>query len=336
MIKWAVLLFALTFAAASCVIIVQPNEPTPVPVPKPLSCINENEAPTAHVYFVMRLERSTVNLAHSYTSIMTRTVGALAAASILPTIGVLVRNDERPVEKNGLLAAWGCNLDDPERLPPEQVIEHYAQIALPPAPIGCAADPLVGLGKALTDATTDYPPELNGVSARSVFGQKPDLVLVVHFDERARRTSLEDAACANAHALGVESGDSAPWLQYADGAMPSEKIVHWFFTTDEGVDRETFIAHCKQFEGFPTSVLDIIEPSPNLMWRPLAQEIASSGQHVTTFPLCAAFSDKEMNRFFFAEIPKIANIAGTGVDIDVLGSVLGGMMPTENASPPEG
>jgi hypothetical protein len=256
---------------------------------------------------------------------MMRTAGALTAAGILPTIGVMVRADERPVKKHGLLAAWGCNLDDPEQLKPEMVIEHYAQTSLDPGPIGCATDPLIGMGRSLTDLTTDYPPNLPGSSGRSVFGNKPDIVLVVHFDERARRSGIDDAACADAHSMGVESDGLAPWLAYADGPMESEKVIHWFFTTEEGIDREHFIAGCKQYEGFPTSTLDIMEPSPNLFYGPLASEVRSGGQHVTTFPLCAALSDHELEPFFFSEIPKIASIAGTAADLDALAMILGGM-----------
>ena len=52
--------------AASCVIIIEPgSNNTPVPIP-PLSCSIEAitaEAPIVHIYFAMRIERSTINLA---------------------------------------------------------------------------------------------------------------------------------------------------------------------------------------------------------------------------------------------------------------------------------
>lgn len=322
----------------SCVIIVNTPPPVPVPVGSELTCTNELDAPVAHLYFVSRIERSTVNLKEIYASIMTRTASALTAAGILPTTAVLIRSDERPVEKNGLLAAWGCNLDDPKKLLPEDVIRHFAQTPLDAGPIGCATDPLVSVGRNLTDLNTDYPPELPGRSGRSIFNLKPDIVLVVHFDERARRSALSDSVCSSAHTLATETDDElAPWLSYADGAMPADKIVHWFFTTDEGVERDVFISNCKQYEGFPTSVLDIIEPSANLMWQPLRGELSDGGQHVVDMPLCAAMTDHEMTPFFFSEIPRIAQIAGTTVDLEVLNAILGGMIPSEeNVTPGPG
>lgn len=329
-------LFGL-LSSASCVIIVNTPPPSPPPVGRELTCVNELDAPVAHIYFVSRIERSTVNLKDLYASIMTQTASALTAAGILPTTAVLIRSDERPVEKNGLLAAWGCNLDDPQELSPADVIHHYAQTTVEPGPIGCATDPLVSIGKNLTDLNTDYPPDLPGRSGRSIFNLKPDIVLVVHFDERARRSALSDSVCNSAHELSAKTDDDlAPWLHYADGSMPAEKIVHWFFTTDEGVERDVFIADCKQYEGFPTSVLDIIEPSANLMWRPLAAELADADQNVVSLPLCAAMTDHEMTPFFFSEIPRMAEIAGTSVDLEVLNAILSGMGPSEVETPGPG
>lgn len=324
------LLLGLAAAVGSCVIIVQPPKPVPVPVPVALTCTNEQGAPTAHLIFEMRLERSTANLKANYVNIMMKTVGALTAAGILPTIAVLVRADERPVEKHGLLAAWGCQLDDPQKLTPEMVIEHYVVEDLPPSPIGCVEDPLIDIGKSMTDLTTDYPSSLPGRSGLSVFGSAPDLVLVVHFDQSARRTAYTDAACAGAHAMGETDDDENPtWLHYADRPVESGKVVHWFFTTDEAVDREHFVHGCKSYEGFPTSTLDVLEPSPNVVYGPLSDDLGDGGQTAVLFPLCAALTDKELNPFFFAEIPRIAAIAGTAPDLDALGAILGGMTPME-------
>src|SRR5688572_10441474 len=136
-------LFAISALTGSCVIIVNPSGPGPGGgIGGALTCAT-NDAPTAHVYFAMRLDRSTVNLKEDYAAIMLNTAMSLPAAGLLPTHAVLIREDERPVENNGLLAAWGCELDDPEQLPPEMVIDHYVRKSLPDAPIGCATDPLV-------------------------------------------------------------------------------------------------------------------------------------------------------------------------------------------------
>jgi hypothetical protein len=323
-------LFATTFGAgASCVIIIEPSTPVPTPPGNlPLTCTTTTEAPTAHIFFSMRLERSTVNVKESYATMMETTAIGLTAAGILPTHAVLIRADERPVQNGGLLAAWGCNLDTPESLPLEDVIEHYATEPVPATPIGCVTDPLVEAGRTLTDLTTSYPQQLPGTSGQAVFGRAPTVALVIHFDERARRSALSDSACTKAHDLAAGDGDRAAWMHYSDGGPLADHVIHWFFATEEGVDRETFVTACRQYEGFPTQALDVIEPSPNAVYEPLADELEKTSGRVSTLPWCAAISEPDFLEFVLKEMNEIADLAGTEFDPDLFGMLLSGDLPS--------
>ncbi|MCK6548210.1 hypothetical protein L6R52_20340 [Myxococcota bacterium] len=315
-----------TSALAACTIIVQPGgpSPTPVPLPVPLTCVESGSQASAHVLFDVRVERTTVNLAQRYQALMEQTVMALATARIMTTLAAIVRLDERPIEP-AVLAAWGCSLDDPRTLTPEQVLSYWATApSPPPSPIGCALDPLVGVGEDLGAVVTQYPPELPGTSGRRVFGSAPDLVLVVHIDGEPRRAGFDDAACSKTRAVLGADG-AARWLGYADGAPPMDRVVHWFITSDELVDRETFVERCRAYEGFPSDVLDLVDPSPKALYGPLAGALDRAGAgRVAALPLCALFTDGSLAVFLKQEIEALAELAGTSIDETAFASVLGG------------
>jgi hypothetical protein len=316
-------------AAVGCTIIVQPNQNTPVPVPTPLVCADVEGQPNAHILFNVRVERTTVNVRGRYEQFMVATAGALGAAGILTTEAALVRLDERPVEPQ-VLAAWGCNLDSPKELPPERVLEYYAvKSTTADSPIGCAVDPLLNVGERLTEVVTQYPAELGGRSGLRVFSRRPDLVLVIHVDDRPRRVGFDEPACSGARAL-LGDGGLATWLKYSGEDAPMERVVHWFVTTDELVDRATFVERCKQYEGFPAEMLDAIDPSTKALFDPLAEALGDAGAgRVAKLPLCAMLVDTERAKFLRSEIYEIADLVGTKVDEKMLSSVLSGALPEE-------
>src|SRR5687768_13219681 len=191
----------LFMGAASCVFIIEPGGNNPTPTPVPLTCNPETltkDVPIIHVYFATRIERGTYNLADKLGTVMTEVALGLAALDANVTTGVIVRQDERAVSPT-ILAAYGCTLDNPFNLLPQDVIRHYALHSDPDdVDLGCAIDPLVTLGEHLTDAVTQYPPELGGTNGVSVFGSAPDLVLIVHFDSLGRKTGFDEPGCDDA------------------------------------------------------------------------------------------------------------------------------------------
>lgn len=326
----------LLVGTASCVIIVEPGGNTPVPIPTPLTCNPASEAPRVHLFFATRIERSTVNLADRYSEMMQDVALGLAAIGADVTTGVLVRQDERWVSRP-ILAAWGCTLDSPEQLRPSDVIRHYA-IEAPPEDgnLGCAVDPLVRLGASLTDAVTQYPPGLNGTNGRRVFGLAPDLVLVVHIDSVGRKTGYDEPGCQDAaDAFAADEDGIAPWLAY-QSSMPHDRIVHWFFTTQELVTRETFVAACKSVEGFPSSVLDTLEESRKALYGPLGQTVSGRGASVGVLPLCNMLVQIEERKFLNGQLAHIANLLGLSFDEERLKTIFEGGLEELLNPPPAG
>jgi hypothetical protein len=312
---------------AGCVIIVQeppPMNTTPVPA---LTCIDAAtmNAPTAHLIFDVRIERTTANLEADYASWLQTTAFALGTAHILTTEGALVRLDERPVpEKVRLLAAWGCNLDDPSQLQPEAVLHHYALNAdLDPSPLGCATDPLTWIGANLP-VVTDYPPDLPGTSGRKAFAEAPSVAIIVHIDNRPRRTAFTDPACDGAkHFFDKTDQGMSGWLAYPSGGISADHVVHWFINTEEMIDRDTFVASCEKNDGFPTSVLDELDPSPNALYGPLMSGIDSAGAgKVSGISMCAMLTSGGMSKFIHDRVHDVADIVGTSVNEATLKEVL--------------
>ena len=319
---------AALLLASGCTIIINGDPPPPPPpgVGVPALCSAELAAqPDVDVIFDMRIERSVVALEGAYAEWMKKTFLGLLAAGINPSRAVLFRLDERPVPKEPL-AAWGCDLGGFD-LDPSGVIEHYATKVPPDGKaVGCAVDPLLAASADLGGLVTSYPPEIPGESGRRVFGPAPDAVLVVHLDSLARRAGYDDAACRTADALATQAPDgSAPWLHYSSGSVPADRVFHWFITTDEDVSRETFVERCRRVEGFPTGVLDLLEPSVARLYDPLGDAIASgSGGRVARISLCEMLSAKAERRFLESNLGGIAATLGVNVNPELLDKVLSG------------
>lgn len=324
-------------ALAGCVIIVEPDDGVvPVPVPVPLVCDPTSEAPVAHVYFSMRIERSTVNLEPYLTRFMQRVVLGLAGAGIQAGQVVLVRADERP-GGNPLLAAWGCRLDNPEVLRPEDVLRFYAvQESLDDdAEPGCATDPVAYLGGALGEVVTQYPRALDGTSGLSVFGSAPDLVLVVHIDPLERRAGFDAPACASAQRLVERDADGrAAWLAYAGDDPAADRVVHWTITTPERVSRATFIDDCRAQEGFPSEVLDLIEPSAEALYGPLLATAEQRGFGVRSLGFCEMLADDR--DFLIDGSLELGRRVGLSVDEQQVIDVLDNGLPVPGSDDEDG
>lgn len=324
----------LAAAASGCVFIIGPDGPAPVPVPTPLACTPENTSPTAHVYFSVRIERSTVNMVSEYTQLMTRVVTGLAGAGIQTTQALLVRADERPGGAP-LLAAWGCRLDSPDTLRPEDVLMWYAtQETLDDGPLSCATDPLVRLGSAPDEVVTQYPPGLVGTNGRSVFGAAPELVLVVHLDGLARRTAYAADACGSARTLAALDAGTPAWLRYEGEPLAADRVTHWFIHTPEEVERAAFVDACRRQEGFPSDLLDNLEPSALALYGPLADALDATPAGVARASLCELLADDR--KFLVQALVAVAGRAGISANAGQVGDVLDNGLPLpDGEEPPE-
>jgi hypothetical protein len=330
--------FFAALTAASCTIIVE-SSPPPPPVGggggfNP--CLETEEVramPVAHVVIDVRIDRTVVNFESEYSRWMRTSVLGLWAAGIRTTRAVMIRLDEQ-ADPPKPLAAWGCDVGGFE-LEPESVIHHYAVSSEPVrAATSCALDPLIKAGRDLGALVTEYPPELtNEGSGRRIFGQAPDMVLVLHLDSLARKSGLEDAACSDARTLTEGDQDRlATWLRYPEQSarglpgVPLSQVFHMFIATDEGVDQATFIDRCRRVEGLPTNVLDVIEPSARALYEPLVQQIVGAGGAARSTSLCKMFGTHEQVEILRDQITTIASEMGTTVNAELLEAALAGQL----------
>lgn len=316
---------AILPALAACTIIIDGNTPPPGGGGTPDICApDDGSRPRVDIIFDVRIERTVAGLRDHYGRLMRKSTMGLMAAGLRPGRAVLFPLDERPVASRPL-AAWGCDLGGFD-LAPEEVIEFYATQTPPKeAPLGCGVDPLLEAGANLPDVVTAYPPEIGGTSGLRVFGEAPDAVVVLHLDSLARRAAFDGSTCASASKLAEVNGDGhATWLAYSAGAVKADRVFHWFVYTDEGVDRDTFVERCRREEGFPVSVLDLLEPSAQILYQPLAEAITASGGRADQISLCAMLSPSKEQAFLDARIRSVASSVGARVDETILEQVLVG------------
>lgn len=324
-----------TGLVAGCTIIVEPPEQPPTaPFFVPFSCLpvaldietgeprlDEEPAATAQIIFAIRIDRTTANLAGTYEKFMTEMVAGLAAMGIQVTVAAILPLDERP--SRPVLAGWGCGLDDPEDLPPGDTLRFYATQPPPPSePIGCAVDPLVEGGRALTELSTDYPPGLEGRNGRTIFGRAPDLLLVVYLDALARRSGRDETSCRQADALASAEGGAAAWLAYSGEAIAMNRVHHWFVATDEGIDDATLAQRCRSVEGFDLGLFDALEASPRALYGPLGREIAAAGGPVAAISMCRLLVEKGRQAFLVEQMLTIAARMDLPLDRQILMSLL--------------
>jgi hypothetical protein len=280
--------------------------------------------PTAHVIFSVQLDRSVAALSEAYSRWIEKVILGLVAVGVQPTRAVMLAMDEHGSAPT-VLAAWACDLGGFSILP-SQVLEYYATHPLPVgAANGCAVDPLIAAGADATKLVTSYPPALGGESGRQIFGARADSLVVVHIDSIHRSAGFSDSVCASAATIAQKDATGhAPWWSYAGGeTLPFDRIFHWFIATDEGIDRMTFVNRCRSVQGFPTEVLDVLEPSAQSLFEPLASAInASSGGLATFTPMCDVLSSMAEKPVFESELVSIGSALGGRVIPQLLDQVL--------------
>lgn len=342
--KIQVPLIALGLVALnSCTIIINGGGPTPPPPGggfNPCITTPESEAmPAAHLIMNVRIDRTVVNFEAEYARWMRTAVLGLWAANIRTERAVMLRLDEGPGSATPL-GAWGCEAGGFD-LDPQAVIHHYAvEEDAARSPSACALDPLLFAGRDLGALVTSYPPQLSAPSGVKAFGRAPDLVVVMHLDSLARASGLSDPACSSASAFSAQDESGvATWLNYPQPAKSGlsgvmfDRVFHWFVATDEAVDDATFLDRCRRVEGFPSTILDLIEPSPRSLYDPLAAQIDGSGGAAARQSFCSMFAEADRAEFFQRELGIIASRAGTSIDPERLAAALSGEVPVPEVDP---
>jgi len=279
--------------------IIIPIQPDALPQPKPLE---------ASVLVVANLERSAVNLADKYATIM----GGLA--SYLETVHLQVKN-------MGLIATYGdhwgprlllgrrdgaptgpglellitaaastnTQIQDYDHLLPliGSTLGNISDQDLPLALRLLAssgnfdgdgetseAKNLIAFGRGLN--AEPLSPVQGGIDRSALFDQPRDLFIVVYLQALPRRCALDSAAClvdgrkpSDIFAEANPDGTAA-WLNFNGEGIKPGRILHVAIVTSEGEDLSAFRTRCAKVPGFPTTLFDVMAPSPNMYFTPLA------------------------------------------------------------------
>ncbi len=273
--------------------------PDALPPPKPLE---------ASVLYVANLQKSSANLAQQYAGIITGLtafwqsaglsisnmglistyadssgprllMGRSAAAGQPPSSLALVaalaaaadagRTDYQDLLP--LIAPTLANIDDADVAPALQLLAASGNFEGDGKT--SEAKNLIDFGRALNSAS--LPPELGGIDRSAFFAVPHDLFIVVYLQPLARRCALGTPACnvdgrSPADIFRDTKADGGvSWLSFSNGSILPEQVVQVSIATSEGESQTSFESRCKALPGFPRTLLDVMEPSPNAYFTPL-------------------------------------------------------------------
>jgi len=291
--------------AGMTTIIPIPLRPDALPPPKPLK---------ASVLVVANLDRSSANLADHYAKVMLgisaylQTVGLqLENMGLIATYGdhfgprLLLgrRAGSNPTPQLGAILAAaiqsGTNVVDYDHLLPYigGILGDIADDDLPIAMKllassgnfdGDANTPeaknLIDFGRGLSGE--DLPPALGGIERSALFDQPRDLFVVIYLQALPRRCELNSQAClvdgrrpADIF-LETDADGNAAWLNFQGPGIKAGQLLHVAIATREGEDLAAFRKRCADVPGFPLTLFDVMAPSPNAYFTPLADVLNSA------------------------------------------------------------
>ena len=186
------------------------------------------------------------------------------------------------------------------------------------------AEGVIRTGTHLVEAR--LPPDLGGLDGAAFFDRPRSLFMVIYLQPLARKCGMASASCAvdgrsPADIFTETNPDgTAAWLHFATGGIPLGQVVHVAIDTMEGETPDAFRKRCTGINGFPTNLLDVMEPSPALYFDPLtaALNAAHSGTGQTG-DLCSmlgelGLSDPAQRKSVNRLINSIASMAGPAPD----------------------
>ena len=151
---------------------------------------------------------------------------------------------------------------------------------------------LIEFGRGI--GTNALPPELGGIDRNALFDRPRDLFIVVYLQPLPRRCALDSPACQvdgrAPEEIFLDAGPDggATWLSFASGSIPVGQIVHAAIATSEGEALDAFRTRCTAINGFPLNLFDVIAPSPNPFFTPLAADLEAAHSGTGHFAdLCA-------------------------------------------------
>jgi hypothetical protein len=278
-----------------------PIRPDALPPPKPLE---------ASLLIVANLERSSANLADHYAKIMVSLSGYLQQVGLhLDNMGLIAtygdkygprlllgrRGDSMPDPTLALLIqsalAGGTQVDDYDHLLQlpniGALLGNISDDDLPAALKLLAASGhfdgdgetseaknLIGFGRGLSGEPLS--PTQGGIERSALFDRPRDLFIIVYLQPLPRRCAMDSANCLidgrkpTDIFLETDAAGNAAWLDFAGPGIKPSQLLHVAIATSENEDLGSFRSRCAEVPGFPMTLFDVMAPSPNVYFTPLA------------------------------------------------------------------
>ncbi len=299
-----------------------PIRPDALPPPKPLE---------ASVLVVANLERSSANLAERYAKVMVGLTAYLETVGLhLENMGLIATYGDQfgprlllgrragstgnPTLQLLVQAALASStqIEDYDHLLPYigNALGDIADDDLPYALKLLAASGhfdgdgetseaknLIQFGRGL--GTEPLPVTQGGIERSALFDKPRDLFIVVYLQPLPRRCAMDSAACLvdgrkpTDIFLETDSSGNAAWLNFAGPGIKASRLLHVAIATSENEDLGSFRTRCGEVPGFPMTLFDVMAPSPNLYYGPLASTLNAKNKGTGSMgDFCELIGDK--------------------------------------------
>lgn len=225
--------------------------------------------PGLAVLWLVHVDPGVANLADRYDSLVAATDAMLTDA------GFQVRQTAVGSLDDGTLL-WARDSWSTYGL--AEVLRYQARSDGADGGVGCATDALFRISVALDQAPLALPPELAaGLAGTEYPFAEPAAALVVGFlDSAARPSGLDSSACEHAGYAPTQllGADPAQWARWsAAPPLPRAHVRFLISATPETENFEEMQRRCLALPGFPESAADVLAPSPEPFFDPLAQRL---------------------------------------------------------------
>jgi hypothetical protein len=289
-----------------------PIRPDALPPPKPLE---------ASVLVVANLERSSANLADHYGQIIVALGGFLQSVGLqVQNMGLIAtygdhwgprlllgrRADSNPSPVLAALLAQalqsGSNIQDYDHLLPI-IGGTLGNISDDDVPIALRllassgnfdgdgetseAKNLIEFGRGLNGEALS--PIQGGIERNALFDRPRDLFIIIYLQPLPRRCAMDSSNCLvdgrtpTDIFLETDANGAAAWLNFAGTGIKPGQVLHVGIATSEGEGLTQFRARCANVPGFPLNLFDVMAPSPNAYFRPLADTLNAAHRGTGSF-----------------------------------------------------
>ena len=254
----------------------------------------DEEPVNVDVLIMLPLDQSPI--VDYYPQLITQVVTAMELAFIFPQKVAVAPMYRQVGEETPLL--WGLNDPESEFSNYTEVMDYYTSdeglALIEDSPERQDGQNLLDLGGRL-GMSTIYHPSRPAAEGRYYFDEQAEGLLVLWINPFKRRCDIGE--CGDQRGALVEqltardAEGRAAWLSLAGGArLPADRIFHLFIGTEESSDYESFVSSCADQAGFPSEILDHIEPSEHRLYGKLQGRFDEVGIPNYDIDLCDAFS----------------------------------------------